>query len=94
MDLTIEDSYQKVISGSDQKKASILGRALRLGGVYSGRAGNILEQASLTVKASKLTLKVPEAGKTMVSETVRKRHRQLANALGCEAVLESQTVKA
>lgn len=91
---SLPDSYQKVISGSDQKKASILGRALRLGGVYSGRAGNILEQASLTVKASKLTLKVPEAGKTMVSETVRKRHRQLANALGCEAVLESQTVKA
>jgi len=91
---SLPDSYQKVISGSDQKKASILGRALRLGGVYSGRAGNILEQALLTVEASKLTLKVPEAGKTMVSETVRKRHRQLANALGCEAVLESQTVKA
>ena len=82
----------KVLSSSEQRKAVILGRALRLGGVYSGRAGNILERASLTIKSSRLTLTVPESDNTMVSETVRKRHRQLANALGCEAVLNCHAV--
>lgn len=70
---------------SDVQLARVLGAAMRLGAVYSGRSAHLLEQAQLKTTKSKLTLIVREGCEDMISATVQKRLNQLANFLDLDA---------
>jgi exopolyphosphatase/guanosine-5'-triphosphate,3'-diphosphate pyrophosphatase len=64
-----------------QKQARLFGTALRLAGVFSGRSASILSRASLEFSNKTLKLKVHEADRDMVSETVKRRLNQLSGLL-------------
>lgn len=72
-------------------KARTLGAAMRLGAVFSGRSAALLSRAQLEVDGSTLVLHVREEDRALVSETVRRRHKQLAEALGLDAVQSLST---
>jgi len=63
---------------SDEQVARILGAAMRLGAVYSGRSAALLSKASLKSTKSKLVMEVAPDCEDMVSATVQKRFSQLA----------------
>lgn len=67
-------------------RARTLGTAMRLAAVFSGRSAALLSRAQLEVSESQLYLHIREEDHALVSETVRRRHKQLAEALGLEAV--------
>ena len=63
---------------SDEQVARVLGAAMRLGAVYSGRSAVLLSKASLKTTKSKLVMEVASDCEDMVSATVQKRFSQLA----------------
>lgn len=63
---------------SDEQVARILGAAMRLGAVYSGRSAALLSKANLKATKSKLLMEVAPDCEDMVSATVQKRFSQLA----------------
>lgn len=65
--------------------AKIIGTAMRLGGVYSGRSAKVLSKSQLSITNDTLVLSVGVADKELVSDAVIKRHTQLAGLLGLEA---------
>lgn len=69
--------------------ARMVGTAMRLGGVYSGRSGGILKTARLIRADKTLTLAVLKPHKDMISGTVRRRHQQLAGLMQLDAKLET-----
>jgi exopolyphosphatase/guanosine-5'-triphosphate,3'-diphosphate pyrophosphatase len=70
---------------ADDQLARIMGAAMRLGAVYSGRTAPLLKQVQLKVSKSRLTLEVREGCEDMVSATVRKRLEQLATFMDLDA---------
>ncbi|MEO0576757.1 MAG: hypothetical protein AAF004_14970 [Pseudomonadota bacterium] len=72
----------------EQKQARILGTAMRLAGVFSGRSASILARASLEIAEAKVILHVTESDRDMVSETVKRRLGQLAGLLDRKAQIE------
>ena len=75
----------RIVSPDLLAQARLVGTAMRLAGVYSGRSAQILETAGLDVTPTDLVLRVLEKNQDMVSGTVRRRHQQLAGLMGLEA---------
>lgn len=74
---------------SDDQLARILGAAMRLGAVYSGRSAPLLKQVRLRVAKSKLILDVQPGCEDMVSGTVKKRFEQLATFLDLDSQIST-----
>ncbi|MEM1087751.1 MAG: Ppx/GppA family phosphatase [Pseudomonadota bacterium] len=72
----------------EQKQARILGTAMRLAGVFSGRSASILARASIEIAEADVILHVTESDRDMVSETVKRRLGQLASLLDRKAQIE------
>lgn len=73
--------YVSLTSEPQAERAKQLGSAMRLGAVFSGRSGPILQRAKLSRDGDKLCLSVGKTDAAMVSETVSRRLAQTANAL-------------
>ena len=82
-----DPQYARLISLSSKRRAKVLGTAMRLGAVYSGRSGPILATARLKESASALSLRVDGNHGDLVSETVERRLGQLAGLMKREAQL-------
>lgn len=70
---------------SDEGLARILGAAMRLGAIYSGRSALLLQQVRLRTTKSKLILEVRTGHEDMISATVEKRLSQLATFMDLDA---------
>lgn len=66
-------------------EARIIGTAMRLAGVYSGRSAQILKTASIELKHNTLILRVASANEDMISGTVKRRLKQLSDLVGRDA---------
>ncbi|MHA7901063.1 MAG: Ppx/GppA phosphatase family protein [Henriciella sp.] len=73
--------YARLLGMSAKRRAKVLGTAMRLGSVYSGRSGPILATAKLRVKDDVLSLVVDKNYSDLVSETVERRLGQLAGLM-------------
>lgn len=71
-------------AGEAAKSARILGLALRLGHTISGGTGGILRNCSLKVNAGELCLRMAGRYADLDGEMLRKRLRQLGQALNCK----------
>ncbi|MEL6723620.1 MAG: Ppx/GppA family phosphatase [Pseudomonadota bacterium] len=76
-----DPQYARLLSLSAKRRAKVLGTAMRLGAVYSGRSGPILATARLNESAEALTLLVDGNHGDLVSETVERRLAQLAGLM-------------
>lgn len=63
------------------ERAKQIGLLMRLGAVFSGRSGPILQRASLHLEGDTLTLKVHRRDANLISETVERRLSQAASML-------------
>lgn len=70
------------------EEARILGTAMRLAGVYSGRSAQILRTASLSITSDTLSLRVLSRNSDMISGTVKRRLKQLAGLLERDVEIE------
>ena len=66
---------------SDDHLARVLGAAMRLGAVYSGRSAALLKQIQLRATKTKVVFEVKASSQDMVSATVEKRLAQLGSIL-------------
>lgn len=73
--------YARLLSMSTKRRSKILGTAMRLGSVYSGRSGPILATAKMAVRDKTLCLQVDRDYSDLVSETVERRLGQLAGLM-------------
>lgn len=73
--------YAGLLEIGAKRRAKILGTAMRLGSVYSGRSGPILATSKLSIEDDTLTLSVDRNYSDLVSETVERRLGQLAGLL-------------
>lgn len=63
------------------ERARQIGLLMRLGAVFSGRSGSILQRARLSLSQGLLVMEVAAKDSELVSETVRRRLSQAAGAL-------------
>ncbi|MFN3211619.1 MAG: hypothetical protein ACE37M_00810 [Henriciella sp.] len=78
----IEDPrYARLLGLAAKRRAKVLGTAMRLGCVYSGRSGSILATAKLAIKDQSLHMIVDKKYSDLVSETVERRLAQLAGLM-------------
>ena len=78
----VEDPrYARLLGLGAKRRAKVLGTAMRLGSVYSGRSGAILATAKLAIKDDTLSMTVDKAYSDLVSETVGRRLSQLAGLM-------------
>ena len=73
--------YARLLSMSKRRQAKILGTAMRLGSVYSGRSGPILATARIKVRDKALCFYVDRNYRDLISETVERRLGQLAGLM-------------
>ncbi|MBU1286963.1 MAG: Ppx/GppA family phosphatase [Alphaproteobacteria bacterium] len=73
--------YLDLTTDEQADRAKQLGSAMRLGAVFSGRSGPILQRASLARQGGDLELHVLKVDAPMVSDTVVRRLAQTANQL-------------
>ena len=73
--------YLGLTTDEQADRAKQLGSAMRLGAVFSGRSGPILQRASLARNGENLELHVLKVDAPMVSDTVVRRLTQSANQL-------------
>lgn len=71
-----------LLADRDALFARQLGTAMRLAAVFSGRSGPILKHAHLSLTADSLCLEIGLSHRNMVSETVRRRLKQLSGLFG------------
>ena len=76
-----EPRYASILRLSHKRRAKILGTAMRLGAVYSGRSGPILATARLKADDETLFLYVDRDYADLISETVERRLGQLAGLM-------------
>lgn len=81
----------KLISKQLIDEARILGTAMRLGGVYSGRTADVLGGVALERSKKSLRLNVLEDDEDMLSGAVKRRLSQLASLMELEPVWEFVT---
>lgn len=86
--LRAPDDIIAIMSDDMIMQARAFGTAMRLAGVYSGRSAAILKTAKLVVSGTSLILQVSRAHSDLVSDTVKRRHGQLANLLNMTAEFE------
>lgn len=77
-------SVRKLISLKRADEARILGTAMRLGGVYSGRTADVLDGVRLECTKKALRLNVQKDNEDMVSGPVKRRLEQLASLMDLE----------
>lgn len=86
-----DGAYDKAIGALvDQRvldHADRWGRAIRLAQRLSGGTANILKRTSISIDGEQLVLRLKSDDAALYSDTVRKRLRQLAGALGLEPVV-------
>ena len=73
--------YAGLLKLSMKRRAKILGCAMRLASVYSGRSGPILATSSLKVDEGALCMRVDRAYSDLISETVERRLSQLSGLM-------------
>lgn len=73
--------YSRLMGLAAKRRAKVLGTAMRLGSVYSGRSGGILATAKLSIKNETLIMTVDKDYGDLVSETVERRLNQLAGLM-------------
>lgn len=73
--------YAGMLKLSMKRRAKILGCAMRLAGVYSGRSGPILATARLEMNEDTLCMHIDRDYGDLVSETVERRLAQLAGLM-------------
>lgn len=76
-----EPGYAGLLKLSMKRRAKILGCAMRLASVYSGRSGPILATSNLKVEDGTLCMHVDRAYSDLISETVERRLSQLAGLM-------------
>lgn len=67
--------------------AELWGRAIRLAQRLSGGTASLLKRTALESDGERLLLRLRKSDAGLYSDAVRKRHRQLAGALGLRAEL-------
>jgi exopolyphosphatase/guanosine-5'-triphosphate,3'-diphosphate pyrophosphatase len=77
-------------SGSELACASRWGLAMRLGQRLSGGLASSLERSSLSRKGDVIRLTLAKGEEALYGETVDRRLRKLASALGCKAEMAAQ----
>lgn len=83
-----EDSrYSRLLGLGSKRRAKVLGTAMRLASVYSGRSGPILATAKLKEKDGSLCFIVDKNYGDLVSETVERRLSQLAGLMQLQPIL-------
>ncbi|WP_300378484.1 Ppx/GppA family phosphatase [Henriciella sp.] len=78
-------AFARLGRDSDEQVARIMGAAMRLGAVFSGRSAALMKQARLRTTKSKLILEVSPENADMISATVEKRLSQLASFMNLDA---------
>lgn len=78
---TEQPEYAGLLKLSMKRRAKILGCAMRLASVYSGRSGAILSTSKLRLEKGALCLYVDRKYSDLVSETVERRLSQLSGLL-------------
>lgn len=73
--------YARILGMGSKRRSKVLGTAMRLASVYSGRSGPILATAKIAVDDKTLCLRVDRAYSDLVSETVERRLGQLAGLM-------------
>lgn len=76
-----EPGYAGMLKLSMKRRAKILGCAMRLASVYSGRSGPILATARLKVSDGALCMHVDRNYSDLISETVERRLAQLSGLM-------------
>ncbi|MEM9053710.1 MAG: Ppx/GppA family phosphatase [Pseudomonadota bacterium] len=76
-----EAAYAGALNVGLKRQAKVLGTAMRLGSVYSGRSGPILASAGLKIDGRELHMRVDHNYRDLVSETVERRLGQLAGLM-------------
>ena len=76
-----EARYASILGLNTKRRAKILGTAMRLAGVYSGRSGPILTTARLEAVDGTLCMYVSSDNADLISETVERRLGQLAGLM-------------
>jgi exopolyphosphatase/guanosine-5'-triphosphate,3'-diphosphate pyrophosphatase len=71
------------------ERANLWGLAMRLGQRLSGGLAVSLARTTLNCGAGTLTLTLPKGEEALYGETVDRRFRRLASALGCKPELAS-----
>ncbi len=79
--LNEDERYAGALNIGLKRRAKILGTAMRLASVYSGRSGPILATAGLSATDTELRLRVDKSYADLVSETVERRLGQLAGLM-------------
>ena len=78
----VEDAqYAGLLGMGPKRRAKILGTAMRLGSVYSGRSGPILATAKLSIQDKILAMTIDRNYSDLISETVERRLTQLAGLM-------------
>ncbi len=76
-----QPGYAGMLKLSMKRRAKILGCAMRLASVYSGRSGPILASSRLVVSGDSLCMHVDRKNSDLISETVERRLSQLAGLM-------------
>ena len=76
-----EPRYAGILKLSTKRRAKVLGTAMRLGAVYSGRSGPILATARIKADDESLCMFVDRDYSDLISETVERRLGQLAGLM-------------
>ena len=76
-----EARYAGILGLNTKRRAKILGTAMRLAGVYSGRSGPILSTARLEAIDGTVCMYVSRDNADLISETVERRLGQLAGLM-------------
>lgn len=85
---SISQKLLALASDKQVERAFLLGQAMRLGAVFSGRSAEILKQAQISRSNSRLVFELPRAQADLVSETVERRLAQTASGLGLKPQVE------
>lgn len=73
--------YARLLGMGSRRRSKVLGTAMRLASVYSGRSGAILTTAKIAVEDKALCMRVERDYADLVSETVERRLAQLAGLM-------------
>jgi exopolyphosphatase/guanosine-5'-triphosphate,3'-diphosphate pyrophosphatase len=81
-DLPDAGRARQLVSDTEQRRAEILGAALRLAYTLSGGTQEVLSGSQLTLTENKLSLSVPQDGSMPSGDVVERRFNRLVKAMG------------
>jgi exopolyphosphatase/guanosine-5'-triphosphate,3'-diphosphate pyrophosphatase len=80
---------EALLTPDESQRAQHWGRAIRLAQRLSGGTAALLGDTRLRRDGGRIVLALPKGRQALFSDAVKKRFRQLAAAMGCEAVVEA-----